>query len=169
MTLTINFLGDRPEAVSIVADCTADASRTSSSAALHGCRETANFAYARMMLRVPASAFLGLIAGLGAAGCASQAGGPDDCSVNVPTSCPVASLSYSSGVGDTLKTSCSPCHADFGVEGTVLLTSYKEVSKRLTSVAGQLETCTMPPAGSPPISPSDRQAILDWIVCGAPP
>jgi uncharacterized membrane protein len=158
--------------------CTADASRASSSAGLYGYRETANFACAKM-LRVSLSTLLGLIAALAAAGCASQAlasgapgseeGGPDDCSVNVAASCPVASLSYSSGVGDTLKASCLPCHAAGGVESTVLLTSYKEVSKRLTKVAGQLETCTMPPAGSPPISPSDRQAILDWIVCGAPP
>ena len=89
--------------------------------------------------------------------------------MNVPASCPDASLSYASGIGDTLKTTCSPCHAAGGVERTVPLTSYTEVSKRLTSVAGQIETCTMPPAGSPPLSASDRQAILDWIVCGAPP
>lgn len=108
-----------------------------------------------------------LIVAIGVAGCASKAS-PHECSVNVAMSCPDPSLSYASGVGDTLETTCFPCHAPGGVESTVPLTSYSEVSTRLTSVAGQLETCTMPPAGSPSISTRDRQAILDWIVCGAP-
>jgi hypothetical protein len=111
---------------------------------------------------------LSLITALAALSCASNPSDPNECSVNLPTSCPDASLSYASGVGDTLETTCAPCHAADGVESAVPLTSYSEVSKRLTSVAGQLETCTMPPLGSAPISASDRQAILDWIACGAP-
>jgi cytochrome c5 len=121
------------------------------------------------MLSAPSSRVISLIAALGAFSCGSKASSPNECSVNVPTSCPDASLSYAAGVGDTFETTCSQCHAPGGVESTVPLTNYNEVSKRLTSVAGQLETCTMPPAGSPPISASDRQAILDWIACGAPP
>lgn len=100
-------------------------------------------------------------------GCASKAA-PNECSVNVPESCPDPSLSYAASIGDILSSNCQPCHAAGGVERAVPLTDYSDVSKRLTSIAGQLETCTMPPAGSPPISASDRQTVLDWIVCGAP-
>jgi len=93
----------------------------------------------------------------------------DTCAVDVPTGCPDPTLTYESGLGAKLQTGCSPCHAPGGVESTVPLMDYGQVSKRLTSIAGQLQTCTMPPAGAAPLSPSDRQAIIDWIVCGAPP
>ena len=115
-----------------------------------------------------ASTSLCLIVVVSVVGCASKAGS-DECSVNVPTSCPDPTLTYASEVGATLKATCSPCHAPGGVESTVPLTDYSQVSKRLTSVAGQLQTCTMPPAGAMALAASDRQAILDWIVCGAPP
>ena len=103
---------------------------------------------------------LGLIVVVGVVSCASPAS-HDECAVNVPASCPDPSLTYESGVGTTFKSSCSPCHAPGGVESTVPLTDYGQVSKRLTSVAGQLETCAMPPTGSAPLAASARQAIID--------
>lgn len=122
----------------------------------------------RIAVRAFSSLVLYVIAALSAANCASKAS-PDECSVNVPASCPDPSLSYASGVGDTFTTTCSMCHAPGEVESAVPLTNYDEVKENLTSVAGQVETCAMPPAGSPTISAHDRQAILNWIVCGAPP
>ena len=101
-----------------------------------------------------------VVVALSAVGCASKAS-PVDCSVNVPASCPDPSLSYASRIGGILTTTCVPCHSADGVERTVPLTSYSEVSKRLTSVAGQLETCVMPPASAAPLSASDRQAVID--------
>jgi hypothetical protein len=102
------------------------------------------------------------------AGCASHAGN-DECLLNLPKSCPDQTLTYASGVAPILDTSCSPCHAPGGVESTVPLTNYTQVSNRLTSIAGQLQTCSMPPAGAAPLAASDRQTIIDWIACRAPP
>jgi hypothetical protein len=36
------------------------------------------------------------------------------------------------------------------------------------SIATQLVSCSMPPAGAPPLGADERQLILDWLTCGAP-
>jgi len=92
----------------------------------------------------------------------------NECSLQNRTSCPDPSLSYDAGIGATLSSNCSPCHAEGGVEASVRLTDYGNVSTRLTSIAGQLASCSMPPAGSPQLTTAERQMLFDWIVCGAP-
>ena len=90
------------------------------------------------------------------------------CSVDAPNECVDSSLSYDSGIGALLTERCSPCHAADGVEATRLLTDYSHVSGERMSIAAQLATCSMPPAGAPPLSTAERNQILGWLSCGGP-
>jgi len=121
------------------------------------------------MQRVLCLGLTGLVGVLSAFGCSSDKEATQaTCPVQVHTTCPDASLSYAIGIGEALKAACSPCHAPGGIESSVPLMSYSQSKMRTTSIVGQLVTCSMPPAGSP-LSLADRQAIVDWITCGAPP
>jgi uncharacterized membrane protein len=107
------------------------------------------------------------LAAVAAFGCGSA--GEPSCPADDQTACPASSsLSYDSGVGALLTERCSPCHAAGGVEATVLLTDYAHVSGERMSIASQLVTCSMPPAGNPQLSTEERKQVLDWLSCGGP-
>ncbi len=89
------------------------------------------------------------------------------CPADNQDQCVDATLSYDNGIGALLTERCSPCHAAKGVEMTILLTDYGHVSGERTSIATQLVTCAMPPAGNPQLSTAERDQILDWLTCGA--
>jgi len=89
------------------------------------------------------------------------------CSVEEQAACPANALTYDTGIGTLLSERCSPCHAAGGVEAQRLLTDYAHVSGLRMSIASQLVTCSMPPAGAPQLSASERQQVLDWLTCGA--
>ncbi len=90
------------------------------------------------------------------------------CSVDAPNECVDPSLSYDGGIGALLTQRCSPCHAKGGVEATRLLTDYSHVSGTRMSIASQLASCAMPPAGAPQLSTDERNQILGWLSCGGP-
>ncbi|MES1175827.1 MAG: hypothetical protein ABUL62_16010 [Myxococcales bacterium] len=90
------------------------------------------------------------------------------CPEPVQVGCPTDALRYDTGIGDLLDERCSPCHARGGVEATRLLTDYDHAFGLRMSIANQLVTCSMPQAGSPPLTVDERQQILDWLTCGAP-
>jgi uncharacterized membrane protein len=90
------------------------------------------------------------------------------CPADNQDQCVDTTLSYDNGIGDLLTERCSPCHAAKGVEMTILLTDYGHVSGERTSIATQLVTCSMPPAGNPQLTTAERNQILDWLTCGAP-
>jgi uncharacterized membrane protein len=91
-----------------------------------------------------------------------------DCPADNQDQCVDTTLSYDNGIGDLLTQRCSPCHAAGGVEMTRLLTDYGHVSGERTSIATQLVTCSMPPAGNVQLTIDERNQILDWLTCGAP-
>lgn len=91
-----------------------------------------------------------------------------DCPADNQEQCVDSTLSYANGIGDLLSQRCSPCHAAGGVEMTILLTDYGHVSGERTSIATQLVTCSMPPAGNPQLTIDERNQILDWLTCGGP-
>ncbi len=82
--------------------------------------------------------------------------------------CPADALTFDTGIGQLLHTRCYPCHSPGGVESSRPLTDYEHVSGERMSIASQLVTCSMPPSGSPQLSSSERQQILDWFACGGP-
>jgi len=90
------------------------------------------------------------------------------CPADNQDQCVDTTLSYDNGIGDLLTERCSPCHAAKGVEMTILLTDYGHVSGERGSIATQLVTCSMPPAGNPQLTTAERNQILDWLTCGAP-
>ncbi len=104
---------------------------------------------------------------LAALGCGSSTTGAA-CQVEDQTDCVDSALGYDDGIGELLEERCSPCHASGGVERTSLLTDYEHVSRQRMSIANQLVTCSMPPAGSPALSGEERERILAWLSCGGP-
>jgi uncharacterized membrane protein len=91
-----------------------------------------------------------------------------DCPADNQDQCVDTTLSYDNGIGELLTERCSPCHAPKGVEMTILLTDSGHISGERTSIATQLVTCSMPPAGNPQLTTAERNQILDWLTCGAP-
>jgi len=92
-----------------------------------------------------------------------------DCPDVQQAGCPAGALTYDTGIGDLLTARCTPaCHAAGGSEATRPLTDYGHAAGLRISIANQLLSCSMPPAGAPPLSPDERQLILDWLTCGAP-
>jgi uncharacterized membrane protein len=111
--------------------------------------------------------FFPVLAASTAFGCG--AANEPSCPADDQKACPASSsLSYDDGIGALLTQRCSPCHAAGGVEATVILTDYSHVSGERMSIASQLVTCSMPPAGNPPLSADERKEILDWLSCGGP-
>jgi hypothetical protein len=48
------------------------------------------------------------------------------------------------------------------------MATYAGVSAQLGPIHDEVEGCAMPPAGYSPLSALDRQALVDWLACGAP-
>lgn len=110
---------------------------------------------------------LSLVAGalLGACG---QPAEHDTCAVQVRSQCPTDALTFDTGIGDLLHARCYPCHSSDGVESGRQLTDYAHVYNERMSIAGQVASCSMPPAGSVQLTTTERQQILDWFACYAP-
>lgn len=111
--------------------------------------------------------FLLLAAGSAAAAC-GQPVEHDACPAPAQRGCPPGALTFDTGIGDLVHARCFPCHAADGVERSRQLTDYLHVFDERTSIAMQLGSCSMPPAGSPPLTSSERQQIFDWFGCGGP-
>jgi hypothetical protein len=91
------------------------------------------------------------------------------CPNDLPTRCPRPTPSYATEIGPVIDTHCVPCHAPGGVSADRPLTTYSEVYTRRASVLTQVYSCAMPPAdGGVPLAPTERAALLGWLVCGAP-
>lgn len=108
-----------------------------------------------------------LTAGIAAAAC-GQPVEHDACPVPPQTGCPPGALTFDTGIGDLLHARCFPCHSADGVEQSRQLTDYLHVSNERRSIATQLASCAMPPAGSPQLTSSERQQIFDWLACKGP-
>ncbi len=110
--------------------------------------------------------FLLLAALAVAAGCGQKA--DKTCPADEQAGCVDSTFGYDAGIADILNGHCKPCHAAGGVEQTILLTDYQHVFGERMSIGGQLVTCTMPPDGSPQLTDTERNQVLDWLSCGAP-
>ena len=60
-----------------------------------------------------------------------------------------------------------PCHAPGGLSSHPLVT-WQEVNALEGAVLDQVYACRMPQAGSAPLTTAEREALLGWLVCGAP-
>jgi hypothetical protein len=83
--------------------------------------------------------------------------------------CPSTPPSFSAQVNPIIQEWCANCHAPGGTEAARPYTTYDEVkSAPPISMATQVLSCLMPPAGYPLLADADKQVLLEWVACGAP-
>jgi hypothetical protein len=109
---------------------------------------------------------------LGAAACSSGSGSPapgdaGSTCPNAPTSCSKPIPSYSAVIEPILQQNCIPCHGPMGSAGYSEAT-YELVDKQVEPILSFVSGCMMPPSSYPPLTAEQRDALLDWLVCGAP-
>ncbi len=103
-------------------------------------------------------------AGLGCGGPRTDASCPND----LPASCPATVPSYQSTVAPIINLRCVTCHSPGGQEASRPLQTYAEVYSERSAVLNQVYACNMPPGSAAKPTEQERQALLTWLVCGAP-
>lgn len=106
---------------------------------------------------------------LSAAAACGPTGG-SKCDQSIP-SCPAVVPDFSSDVLPIIQAVCANCHAPGGVEASLPITSYDEItSPRIKTTAFSLVLgCSMPPADAPrPLGADERRTLLAWFACGTP-
>jgi hypothetical protein len=89
--------------------------------------------------------------------------------VDASSTCPSDAVTFAA-VQPILARSCLPACHDNSPDAAWPLTDFDDVQAWTTFIAQDLLGCTMPPAASAyPMSREDRETILDWIACDAPP
>jgi hypothetical protein len=92
-------------------------------------------------------------------------------SVDASATC-VGDAGFDATIVPIIAKSClKSCHDD-SPDAAWPLTDYDDVHAWAEYIAQDLLQCTMPPVNagpSYPITREDRETILNWIVCGAPP
>jgi hypothetical protein len=63
---------------------------------------------------------------------------------------------------------CVSCHSPGGQAPDWPLITYDQVQALRSDVLGQVYSCYMPPSDGIPLDGTERQALLGWLVCGAP-
>jgi hypothetical protein len=103
----------------------------------------------------------------------TDAGSSDEppCSIVLPT-CPADAGSWPSWSGQVqgiVSQSCGGCHTDGGIEESQFnFSTYGDVHHLFGSMLDQVYGCNMPPADAAPLTPTNQQALLEWLVCAAP-
>jgi hypothetical protein len=111
-----------------------------------------------------------VLSGAVASSCGSSNADPMDAGAvctNAPTSCSKPIPSYSAVIQPILQQNCVPCHGPTGSAGYSEAT-YELVSKQVEPILSFVSSCMMPPSSYPPLTTDQRNALLDWLVCGAP-
>jgi hypothetical protein len=123
------------------------------------------------MRRTRVTLLLGLLCG-GALGCSSASGdsgagdGGASCP-NAPNGCSKPAPSYRAVIAPILEQNCIPCHGPKGNAGYSEST-YAEVFAQASPILDSVAGCAMPPSSYPPLTTEQHDALLDWLVCGAP-
>jgi hypothetical protein len=93
------------------------------------------------------------------------------CPHDLPATCPSPAPSWAAsdgGVQDIVNSRCVPCHQPGGLAFDRPFTTYAAVYKIRGDVLGQIYSCYMPPPDAGALDDGQRQALLGWLVCGAP-
>jgi uncharacterized membrane protein len=94
-------------------------------------------------------------------------GGSASTCTNAPSACVKPVPSYSAVIEPIIQNNCATCHSPKGGYGFDE-TTYAQVSAQASSILDDVGGCMMPPSTLPRLSEEERQALLDWLVCGAP-
>lgn len=96
--------------------------------------------------------------------------GGRECPTSAPLSCPTPIPSYAQDVAPVLNAKCNGCHT--GSPAPWALIAWVDVNAWALSILQDLLVCSMPPADAgadaPVLTKAETDAILGWIVCGAP-
>jgi mono/diheme cytochrome c family protein len=111
-------------------------------------------------------AILGFAAALGA--CNGSTATDASCAVSTPATCPTTQPSYAADVAPVLETYCVSCHQAGGSEAGKPLDTYRSAVSLGSSVENVVAGCTMPPSSDAQPTAAQREAVLTWILCGAP-
>jgi uncharacterized membrane protein len=98
-------------------------------------------------------------------------GGPrtnESCPNDLPPSCPSAAPSYQAAVSPIINLRCVTCHSPGGQEASRPLQTYSQVYSERSAVLNQVYACNMPPGSAAQPTAQEREALLGWLVCGAP-
>jgi hypothetical protein len=92
--------------------------------------------------------------------------------VDAATTCPDGGVTYGANVQPILARSClRGCHDD-SPDAAWPLTDYDDVQAWRDFIKTDLLRCTMPPvaqSASYPITREERETVLKWTLCNAPP
>ena len=111
---------------------------------------------------------LALLLGAGLAAC-----GPDDttnCPNDLPAACPEPTPSYVADASPIFEDRCFECHGPGGkAQSKHDFSTYDDVYRQRSPILNAVYACKMPPAdAASELSLEERQALLAWLVCGAP-
>jgi len=112
----------------------------------------------------------GLVLACGAAACGpgSEQPPPNTCPNDVPDTCPSPAPAFAADVQPVFADHCVTCHSPTGQEPSFPFQSYAQIAAQKISILGQIHACLMPPPSEVQLTSAERQAVLGWIVCGAP-
>lgn len=82
--------------------------------------------------------------------------------------CPASAPSYQTVIAPILAQRCQGCHYPQNPFSSVVLSDYERVFAARRTALTLVYGCRMPPAEGTPLSADERQALLSWLVCGAP-
>jgi hypothetical protein len=91
-----------------------------------------------------------------------------NCPNDLPASCVMPIPSYATTVSPIFNAYCTTCHSPGGQESSFPLQTYDEIYSIRGEVLDQIYSCRMPLSGEPAPTTDERQALLMWLVCGAP-
>jgi hypothetical protein len=86
---------------------------------------------------------------------------------SLPAACPSHAPTFDEDIAPVLNAKCNTCHA-VPDAGLWPLTNYDDVVDWEVLLTRDVEYCTMPPSGSPQLTPSEQSIILTWVLCGMP-
>ncbi len=97
--------------------------------------------------------------------CGATGGEPHD----LPQSCPSPEPSFSKDVQPIIQSNCDLCHlpGDPSYPGFPY-DSYADDKKYASEMLNFVSSCLMPKPPGPPLTEAQRQALMGWVVCGAP-
>jgi hypothetical protein len=96
---------------------------------------------------------------------------PENCSLVLPGAddCASAVPSFDLDIGPILARRCKLCHTRGGPAARVLFDTYDEAYGSYKLMYSQVLHCVMPPSCAGPLPDEERQKLLKWFVCKAPP